>query len=144
MKDCVFCRIVAGELPCDQVYEDDLVLAFLDIAPLSAGHTLLIPKVHHTSVTTLPTAHGARLMQVAGQLGAALLRVTDGDGFNLLLSNGACAGQVVPHVHLHVIPRHPDDGIVLPARTVATGSDSDRRTLCDAVRRRLEKSADGL
>lgn len=137
VSKCVFCQIVTGDSPASVIYEDELVLGFLDIAPLSKGHSLVIPKQHHTSITTLPEPYSARLMAVAAQLGAALARVVDGDGFNLLLSNGACAGQIVPHVHLHVIPRHPTDGIVLPMRTVAYRDEAEKAEVIENVKLRL-------
>ena len=139
MTNCVFCRIIAGELPAFRLYEDELVVAFLDIAPLNKGHTLVVPKEHHTSLTTLPAPHAARLMEVAPRLGAALMRAVDCDGFNLLLANGACAGQVVPHTHLHVIPRRPDDGVVLTARAVQYLGDQEKNEIVDKVKARLSR-----
>ncbi|NMA42360.1 MAG: HIT family protein [Oligosphaeraceae bacterium] len=109
INDCVFCRIIRSELPSTRLYEDDLVLAFLDIAPFNPGHCLVIPKQHHHSITTLPTEYQGRIMSVASKLGAAVVRSLEADAFNLLLNNGTCAGQEVPHVHLHVIPRFRDD-----------------------------------
>ncbi|MBN2451548.1 MAG: HIT family protein [Lentisphaeria bacterium] len=137
VKGCVFCRLVKGELPCDKVYEDDLVLAFLDIAPLTRGHTLLVPREHHTSATTLTPALAARMMEMAPRIGAALMRAVDAGGFNLILSNGTVAGQVVPHVHLHIVPRHADDGIVLPHDTVRYGSEEHKNEILERVRARL-------
>lgn len=137
VKDCVFCKIVAGQLPCSNVFEDELILAFLDIAPLNPGHTLIIPKEHHTSITTLPVDVAAHMMEVAPRIACAMMRATEADGFNLMLSNGACAGQVVPHVHLHVVPRFPDDGIVLPTRTREYESDTHRDDILAKARERL-------
>jgi len=137
ISNCVFCKIVAGEIPCDKVYEDDLVLCFLDIAPLTLGHALVIPKEHHTSATTLTDEVAARMFQVAPKIGQALVRATDGGGFNLLLSNGACAGQVVPHAHLHVIPRSNDDGVILPTRTAAYESPEQKAEILAATVARL-------
>lgn len=138
MKNCIFCKITAGELPADKVYEDDLVLAFLDIAPLSKGHTLVIPKEHHTSITTVPAAHKARMMEIAPRLGAALMRATDADGFNLLLSNGTCAGQLVPHAHLHIVPRRPDDGILLPTSAARYRNEQEKAEILEKTRRRVQ------
>lgn len=140
IKDCVFCKILAGEIPCSKVYEDALVLAFLDIAPINPGHTLVIPKEHHTSVTTLPPESAARVMAVATRVARAMMRAVKADGFNLLLSNGACAGQVVPHAHLHVIPRFPDDGVVLPVRTRPYESDAQREAILAEARKRLAET----
>ena len=138
-QNCVFCKIVAGELPSATLYEDELVLAFLDIAPVNKGHALVIPKEHHESITTVPAAASARMIALAAQLGVALQRAVDADGFDLVLANGACAGQVVPHAHLHVIPRHPDDGVVLPSRTVEYASESEKAEILAAVQSRLER-----
>ena len=140
MEDCVFCRIVDGKSPGDRVYEDELVLAFLDIAPLNKGHTLIVPKEHHNSATTVPAPCLGRMMAMAPRIGAAMMRATDADGFNLVLANGACAGQVVPHVHLHVIPRHPTDGIVMPARTVPYQDEAEKQEILRLAKQRL---ADG-
>jgi len=137
MKTCAFCKIVRGEAPADRLYEDDLVLAFLHVAPLNRGHALVIPKVHHTSITTVSADAVGRMMDVGARLGIAIRRAVDGDGFNLLLANGACAGQIVPHAHLHVIPRHAEDGLVMPYRNVGYDGDEQRRTIAEAVMERL-------
>ena len=137
MKNCVFCNIVSGDSPADTVYDDEFVLAFLDIAPLNKGHTLIVPKEHHASLTTVPLRGLARMMEIAPRIGVAMMRATDADGFNLLLSNGACAGQIVPHAHLHVIPRHPADGIALPARTIGYTGDDEKLEILRLAKRRL-------
>jgi len=139
MENCVFCRIIRGEIPADKVYEDGHILAFLDIAPLNKGHTLVIPKEHFFSVTETPPELLAAIMQAAARIGAAMMRAVDADGFNLILSNGACAGQVVQHTHLHVVPRFPDDGIHLPSRSVPYTDDAEKREILDKARARLGK-----
>jgi len=137
ITSCVFCKIVRGEIPCDRLYEDDEVLAFLDIAPLSLGHALVIPKEHHTSLTTVPAALSGRLIEVAARLGPALMRATDAGGVNLILANGEVAGQVVPHVHLHVVPRSVDDAVVMPVSRVAYASPAAKAAILEAARARL-------
>ncbi|MCQ2388450.1 MAG: HIT family protein [Kiritimatiellae bacterium] len=107
-NNCVFCAIAAGEIPCFKIYEDDLVLAYLDINPFSEGHALVIPKAHttgllDTSDETL-AAVIARVKKVAGRIQKTL----PCDGFNVLQNNGAAAGQTVPHLHFHVVPRRGD------------------------------------
>lgn len=108
--DCVFCAIVDGELPSRDVYEDDDVLAFLDANPLAPGHTVVIPKAHHERLGDLPaelaTAVGGRLAQLAPEIEAAV----DADGATVAFNDGEAAGQEVPHVHGHVIPRFEGDG----------------------------------
>jgi histidine triad (HIT) family protein len=110
MNDCIFCRIVKGELPCTKVYEDDAVLAFMDIGPIIKGHVLVIPKAHYATLPEVPAELAARVMVVVQKVATALMSALSADGVNVHQSNGACAGQVVPHVHFHVIPRFNDDG----------------------------------
>lgn len=109
-EGCIFCRIVRGEIPSTRVYEDDEVLAFMDIGPVVRGHTLVIPKAHHDPITAVPPELLGRVMRVVQRIAAAQVRGLHADGVNLHQSNGAVAGQVVPHVHFHVIPRFRDDG----------------------------------
>jgi histidine triad (HIT) family protein len=110
MKDCIFCRIVRGELPCTKLYEDEAVLAFMDIGPIVKGHVLVIPKTHVDPLTALPPELLGPIMLVVQKIAAAQMAGLHADGVNLHQSNGACAGQVVPHVHFHVIPRFANDG----------------------------------
>ena len=110
MAECIFCKIIAGEIPGIKIYEDDLVFAFLDIGPINPGHTLVIPKEHHQSSSTIPEATAGRMFKVGSRIGVALKRALDCDAFNLHLADGSAAGQVVMHAHLHVIPRGVEDG----------------------------------
>jgi len=110
-RECIFCRIVAGEIPCHKVYEDDHVLAFLDIGPVSNGHTLVVPKVHCESLDTCATAVLGRVMDVLGRIAKAILAATNAQGYNILCNNGRAAGQLVDHVHFHIIPRNSGDGV---------------------------------
>jgi len=105
----IFSRIIAGEIPGVKIYEDDLVLAFLDIGPINFGHTLVIPKDHHPGASTIPEATAGRMFKVGSRIGIALKRALDYDAFNLHLADGAAAGQVVNHAHLHVVPRGVED-----------------------------------
>ena len=105
MPDCLFCRIVAGEIPCHKIYEDDATIAFLDIFPVSAGHTLVLPKAHaeHLSATTLADAQA--MMASVKKIVPAILSAVDGDGYNIGMNNGQSASQEIPHTHLHIMPR---------------------------------------
>lgn len=132
--DCVFCKILKGEIPCVNVFENDKVLAFLDIAPFNPGHTIIIPKEHHHSATTLPDEYLAAMMLAAPKIGAALIRATKAEGFNLFLNNGRVAGQVVPHVHLHVLPRFADDGVIISAKPGKYTTSDEMNALADAIR----------
>lgn len=107
---CIFCKIIAGELPSTKVYEDADVVAFLDIGPVIKGHTLVVPKTHVDPVTQVPPALLARIMNVVQKIAKAQMNGLKADGVNILQANGAAAGQVVPHVHFHVVPRFKTDG----------------------------------
>ena len=113
VKECVFCKIIRGEIPCCKVYEDDLVLAFLDIAPFNIGHTVIIPKDHQNSITTLDEIYANRIIKMAPKIGVALMRTINAEGFNLFLNNGSVAGQTVWHCHMHVLPRFAGDKVVI-------------------------------
>jgi histidine triad (HIT) family protein len=110
MSECIFCSIVAGEIPGTRIYEDDAVLAFLDVGPIVKGHTLVIPKEHYESLEDIPQELLCRCMDVVKRVAAVQRRVLGSDGVNLHQANGKAAGQVVPHIHFHVIPRYCDDG----------------------------------
>ena len=113
VKECVFCKIIRGEIPCCKVYEDDLILAFLDIAPFNIGHTVIIPKDHQNSITTLDEIYANRIIKMAPKIGVALMRTINAEGFNLFLNNGSVAGQTVWHCHMHVLPRCAGDKVVI-------------------------------
>ncbi len=110
-SDCVFCKILAGQIPCAEVYSDEHALAFLDIGPLADGHLLLIPRRHHRHLSDVPPEELAAVTRLIPPLGRALRRATQAAGFNLLCNEGAAAGQEVPHVHFHLIPRTAGDGL---------------------------------
>jgi len=110
-SDCVFCKMVAGEIPVTRIYEDDNVLAFLDIAPISDGHTLVIPKIHCETIHQTDPEVLARLAERLPNLAAAVMQAVEADGYNVLCNAGKAAGQVVQHVHFHIIPRKTNDGV---------------------------------
>jgi len=111
MDDCIFCKIIRGEAEVSPVYENDRVLAFMDLVPINPGHTLVIPKLHAPELKDLPPELGGEIFQVAMRIEQAI-RDSDipAEATNLLLSNGRIAGQEVLHLHLHVIPRLRSDG----------------------------------
>lgn len=107
--DCVFCKIIAVEIPAAIVYESESVVAFLDVNPLAEGHLLVVPREHYARLVDMPPAECAQLFAPLPTLGRVLVDVTGAEGFNVLLNNGRVAGQVVEHVHCHLIPRKPAD-----------------------------------
>ena len=138
MPDTIFTRIIAGEIPCHRVYEDDKVLAFLDIGPLSSGHTLVIPKEPAETLDQLSDDSAAALGRVLPRLSRAVLRATGAQDFNVLQNNGAAAHQAVGHVHFHIIPKFSDGaglGIDWPAGSLSP-EDGDR--LAQAIAAQLQ------
>lgn len=111
MDDCVFCKIVEGTLPSSKVYEDDTCLAFLDINPLTPGHTLIIPKRHCPDITRACDEELATVVRRIPVVAKAVVKATEAEGFSLVQLNGAAAGQVVFHLHFHIIPRKSGDGV---------------------------------
>jgi len=122
MEKCLFCQIVRGEIPCHKVYEDEKTLAFLDIAPVNPGHTLVIPKEHFASLEDIPSEELSFVIQAVKKVGAALKQALGVEGYNVQVNNGAIAGQVINHLHFHLIPRLLNDGLKLwPQKSYATG-----------------------
>ncbi|WP_100330531.1 HIT family protein [Bacillus xiapuensis] len=106
MSDCIFCKIINGDIPSAKVYEDDHVYAFLDISQVTKGHTLVIPKTHRENVFELPADEAARLFETVPAIANAIKAEFQPDGLNILNNNGAIAGQTVFHYHIHLIPRY--------------------------------------
>jgi histidine triad (HIT) family protein len=109
MPECTFCAIVAGELPAQVVLDDEVTIAFLDARPLFAGHTLLVPRSHHETLIDLPEALIAPLFERAQRLAAAMEDALDAAGSFVAMNNRV--SQSVPHLHVHVVPRRPKDGL---------------------------------
>ena len=109
--ECLFCRIAAGQVPATKIFEDEVVLAFLDIGPLSDGHTLVIPKQHFQKLHDCPPELLAQVGCRVGKVAKVLTRAIDCDGYNVLCNNGRAAGQLVNHLHFHIIPRKAGDGL---------------------------------
>jgi len=133
---CVFCSIVAGDVPCVKVYEDMSVLAFLDIGPVSEGHTLVIPKTHFETLDACPAELLSKMAACAGRIARALVAAVGAKGYNVLCNNGKAAGQLVGHVHFHVIPRREGDGVFArwPARKYEPGRAEE---ITDKIRENL-------
>lgn len=113
MNDCLFCKIVAKELPAHIVYEDDATLAFLDIHPVNPGHVLVVPKKHATNIFDVDPESWSRVAEAARTVAIALEDALQADGVNLMMNNREHAGQVINHPHVHLIPRYKGDGLRL-------------------------------
>ena len=110
MENCIFCKIIKGDIPCYKIYEDEKFLSFLDISPVNIGHILIIPKNHYVDLLELPIEEAQKLITVIKKIAPAVLAAVEAKAFNLNLNNGKIAGQEVNHVHFHLIPRFENDG----------------------------------
>lgn len=111
--NCIFCRIIAGEIPSYTLYEDEQFKVILDVGPATRGHALILPKGHYANLYELPEETAAEVIKLAKKM---MTRMTDKlkcDGFNIVQNNGEAAGQTVNHFHMHLIPRYKDDGEIL-------------------------------
>jgi len=113
MENCIFCKIVRGEIPSFKVYEDDETIAFLDIHPVAPGHTLVVPKAHATNIFDISAESWGAVAETARKVAIALEQAVESDGVNLMMNNREHAGQVVEHPHVHLIPRRKGDGLKL-------------------------------
>ena len=112
--NCIFCAIVDGVIPAAKVYEDDQILAFMDINPANPGHLLVIPKRHYRNIFDIDVEMAGKIMRVGTRLASVVKTALNPDGLNLLQSSESAAFQTVFHFHLHLIPRWEDDSLVLP------------------------------
>ena len=110
---CIFCKIVASEIPAAKVYEDDLTIAFMDIGQVNPGHVLVASKRHAVTVLDLTPEEAGAVIQTAQRVAQAAQQAFAPDGMTLFQANGAAGGQTVFHFHMHVLPRHDNDGVAL-------------------------------
>jgi histidine triad (HIT) family protein len=111
MNNCIFCKIIAGDIPAATVYEDDMFKAIMDISPAAKGHVIILPKKHYANLFELEEETAARVIPVAKKIAAAIMDELSCDGINLLQNNGEAAGQTVFHFHMHLIPRYEKDRV---------------------------------
>lgn len=138
MKDCVFCKIVSGEIPCHKIYEDDFCLAFLDIANDIYGHTLVIPKRHYESVVTCDNSTLGRVIEMCKKVGNHYVKDCGFEGYNLLNASGKAAEQSVPHLHFHILPRKIDDGIKMWPNL--DGCNENLEDICKCLKLEIEQT----
>ncbi|KAL1207482.1 Adenylylsulfatase HINT3 [Cardamine amara subsp. amara] len=138
-NDCVFCKIIRGESPCLKLYEDDMCLCILDTNPLSHGHSLIIPKLHYPTLEETPPSVVAAMCSKVPLISNAIVKATGSDSFNLLVNNGAAAGQVIFHTHIHIIPRKERDCLWASEslRRHALKLDKEASQLASRVRQQL-------
>lgn len=135
MIDCIFCKIIKGDIPALKVYEDSKVIAFLDITPISVGHTLVVPKAHYPDLSATADEVLGPLFAAVKKVAKAAVEATGAHGFNVGVNTGPAAGQVVMHTHVHVMPRTQGDGLThWPKRAV---TEEQMAATAEAMSRRL-------
>ena len=108
-ENCLFCKIIAGEVPADKVYEDDDFIAFQALYQVSPGHTLIVPKIHSEDIINMKTELGTPLFQLIQKIGVTTMKALGATGFNTGINTKSSAGQVIFHTHIHIIPRYDND-----------------------------------
>lgn len=133
MEECVFCKIAKGELPCYKLYESELVLAFLDINPITRGHALVVPKRHVEKLSQLSEDEVKEVFSTAAKLAEAAVGALGARGANFWVNQGSVAGQVVKHFHAHVVPRYAEEEIKIEVRGEKL-SEEEMKSIAEKVR----------
>lgn len=135
MNSCIFCKIAQKKVAASLVYEDEQVLAFLDIRPLNEGHTLIIPKKHYENIFDIPIELNSYLHGIAKQVALAVRKTVEADGISIIQQNGEAADQEIPHLHVHIIPRFKGQKMPSFAKT----SEEEKEKL-DEIATRIRKN----
>ena len=135
--DCIFCKIAAGEIPCSKIFEDDTALAFMDIAPLNKGHLLVIPKNHFDNILEIDEETYGRLFSLICRIAKAVGASISPDGMTVMQLNGRASDQVVPHLHIHIVPRWTGDGLALSAWEAVPGDMKDISSDAESIKSKL-------
>jgi histidine triad (HIT) family protein len=135
MNSCIFCKIAQKKVPASHVYEDEQVLAFLDIRPLNQGHTLIIPKKHYENIFEIPIKLNSYLHGIAKQVALAVRKTVEADGISIIQQNGEAADQEIPHLHVHIIPRFKRQK--MPSFTKTTEEEKEK---LDEIATRIRKN----
>jgi len=118
VEDCIFCKIVKGEIPSYRVYEDDSAIAFLDINPMARGHTLVVSKKHVEFLSDMDPDDIGGMFRAVGKVGDSIQKRLNPAGINYIVNQGRTAGQIIPHVHCHIVPRNDGDGLEFHPKTI--------------------------
>ena len=138
IEECVFCKIIRGEIPSVKLYEDERTYAFMDINPLSSGHSLVIPKHHAENIYVTPPHASGAAMATLSKVSAAINRAVKPEGINILQANGPGAQQSVFHIHFHIIPRSTNDGLTMNW-ALLPGDIDEINVVAQRIRAELEK-----
>ena len=135
-QDCIFCRIISGEIPSTTIYENSKFKVIMDIAPANKGHVLILPKEHYDNIYDIDTATAGELFELAAMTARALKSVLDCDGMNILQNNGTVAGQTFFHFHMHIIPRYEGDTVNIGWKELSY-EDGEMEQLREAIRKEM-------
>ena len=130
---CLFCQILDGKIQAHFIYEDDSHVAIMDKYPIHRGHSLVIPRKHHEKITDMDVGEVSDLFSKVPSISRAVIEATGADGFNIGQNNGRAANQIIPHVHVHVIPRYEKIGVAWPTRSIA--DDKELEELAAKIRK---------
>ena len=130
---CLFCQIIDGKIPAHFIYEDDTHVAIMDKYPIHKGHSLVIPRKHHEKIIDMDIKEVSVLFSKVPSIARAVIEATGADGFNIGQNNGRAANQIIPHVHVHVIPRYAKIGVAWPKRSIA--NDNELAELADKIKK---------
>ena len=134
--DCLFCNLIDGKQDAHIIFEDESHIAIMDKYPIQQGHSLVMPKAHHEKITDLSTAEVGALFSRVPMIARGILVATGADGFNVGQNNGKSANQIIPHVHVHIIPRYQKNGTPWARRMIA--KDADLKELVKKIRNNIK------
>lgn len=134
-ENCIFCKIIAGEIPSTTVYEDSDFKAILDVSPAARGHVIILPKNHAANIFELPDEDASKIFVVAKKIATAIKQAYNCDGVNIVQNNGEAAGQTVFHLHVHVIPRFFEDTVSV--KWVQNDMPSDLEEIANEIKAKL-------
>ena len=135
--DCIFCKIIAGEIPAVKVLDEELVLAFMDINPSSRGHMLVVPKKHAENIFEISESDLAAMIKVVKRCATAAKEALKAEGVTVLQLNGKASDQIVPHLHIHIIPRWEDDGLSISCWEMKPGDMEEMKDIARKVKEHM-------
>lgn len=135
MDNCIFCKIIKGEIPCIKIFEDNDFISIISLGQTSKGHSLIIPKEHSKNILDMNSNLGCKVFDLIKKIGNASIKGLGADGFNIGVNTNSCAGQVIMHTHIHIIPRYKDDKLKMWGETKT--SEEDRVVLAEKIIKEL-------
>jgi histidine triad (HIT) family protein len=136
-EDCIFCKIVAGKIPCTKVYEDERALAFMDVSPLNEGHLLVVPKEHFGDIVEIDPGLYGHLYALVCKMAKAVQASVGPEGMNVMQLNGKAGNQVVPHLHIHLVPRWTGDGLTICAWDPVAGRKEEIVAVAQQIKNKI-------